>query len=167
MGNVAPDAPIITGPTIGKKGEQTEFTFVTTDLNRHDVSYYVEWGDDSNTGWTENFPSGEEISLSHDWSVPGTYMFRAKAKDIYDVESNWSEPFTVTITEKTLLLGFITNLSSYEEYNIFEGKFLICIGLNPIITRFYSSEETILISNDYIGKITEQYVLGIFNSVVV
>ncbi len=167
MGNVAPDAPIITGPTIGKKGEQTEFTFVTTDLNGHDVSYYVEWGDDSNTGWTENFPSGEEITLSHDWSVPGTYMFRAKAKDIYDVESNWSEPFTVTITEKTLLLGFITNLSSNEEYNIFDVKFLLYMGLNPIITRFYSSEETILISNDYTGKITEQYVLGIFNSVVV
>jgi len=167
MGNLAPDVPSITGPTIGKKGEQMEFTFVTTDINGHDVSYYVEWGDGSNTEWTENYPSGEEVTLSHNWSVPGTYMFRAKAKDIYDVESDWSESYSVTITEKTLLLGFITNMSSNEEYITFDAKLLIYIGLNPINTRFYSSEETILISNDYTGKITEQYLLGIFNTVII
>jgi len=167
IGNISPDAPTITGPTYGKKGEYNDYNFITTDMNGHDVSFYVDWGDGLNSGWTEYYPSGNEISLSHSWSDPGIYMFRAKAKDIYDSESDWSEQFTVTITEKTLLFGFISNMSSNEDCTTFKVKLLILIGLNPINTKFYSSEETILISNDYIGKITEKYIFGIFNSVVV
>jgi len=167
MGNLAPDAPSITGPTSGKKGEEYEYTFVSTDLNGHDVSYYVEWGDGSNTGWTDYYASGVEVTLGHTWSNQGAYNITAKAKDIHDVESEWSETLTVNITQKAFFIGLITNMSSNEESTTFNAKLLFCVRLMPFESKFYSSEKKIIISNQYTGRISERFIIGIFNAVIV
>jgi hypothetical protein len=167
MGNIPPDKPTITGPTSGKKGEKIEYTFVTTDLNGHDIKYYIDWGDGNNSGWTDYYTSGEEVTISHTWDKKGTFIIEAKAKDIYDAESDWSELFLVTITQKAFLVGFITNMSSNGEFTTFHTKLLLYIGLNPFESKFYSSGEEILISNEYSGRISEKFIIGIFNAIIV
>jgi hypothetical protein len=166
MGNLAPNAPSITGPTNGKKGEEYEYTFVSTDLNGHDIKYYIEWGDYIEE-WTDFYTSGEEVKLRHTWSNQGAYNITAKAKDILDTESEWSEQFIVNITQKTFIIGLITNMSSNEELTTFKAKLLFYLTILPFNSKFCSSRENIIISDQYIGRINERFIIGIFDAAIV
>ncbi len=83
--------PEINGPNRGMPGIDYDFTFVSTHPDNQNISYYVDWGDKTNSGWTSFHYAGEEITLNHSWSKEGTYIIKAKAKDIYEEESLWSE----------------------------------------------------------------------------
>jgi len=87
--NHAPETPSIDGNKIGTIGNTYEYTLVTTDPDSDDVWYYVDWGDDTNSGWVGLHLSGEPITLSHTWEQRGTYTVKVKAKDVYDAESEW------------------------------------------------------------------------------
>lgn len=97
--NLPPDLPMITGPTIGAEGLEYEYNFETTDPEGEDVYYYVEWGDETSSGWVGPYSSGIGITLNHTWIIPDVYEIRAKAKDITDAESEWSDVYPVTIVE--------------------------------------------------------------------
>jgi len=87
--NDPPNKPTITGETQGYIGESYEYTFTTTDSDDDDIWYYIEWGDNSNSGWIGPYNSGDVVTRSHIWDEEGTYTIRAKAKDIFDDESDW------------------------------------------------------------------------------
>ena len=87
--NEAPDTPDITGPTSGTAGEEYEYSFITTDPNGDDVYYYIDWGDNQTEEWIGPYESSEEVKVSHTWDEEGTYALKAKAKDIYNAESDW------------------------------------------------------------------------------
>jgi len=84
-----PEPPSITGETEGQYGEEYEYTFVSTDPEDQDIRYYIDWGDGTNSGWIGPYNSGQEITESHTWDARDTYTIRAKAKDIFDEESQW------------------------------------------------------------------------------
>ena len=89
--NNPPDSPTITGPTSGKAGEYHRYTFQTTDPEGHEIYYYVDWGDDTSTHvWAGPYNSGEALSLDHLYTFEGTYIIKAKAKDHYDMVSEWA-----------------------------------------------------------------------------
>ncbi len=94
--NMPPSAPSIDGPSSGKTNVGYDYIFATADPEGHDISYFVDWGDDKITDWTDFESSGTEKELTYMWTKQGTYIIKAKAKDIYNAESNWSE-FEVTI----------------------------------------------------------------------
>jgi len=87
--NDPPNKPTITGETQGYIDESYEYTFTTTDSDDDDIWYYVEWGDSSNSGWIGPYNSGDVVTKSHTWDEEGTYTIRAKAKDVFDDESDW------------------------------------------------------------------------------
>ena len=89
------------GPTDGLVGINYEYTFTATDPDDDNISYYVDWGDENFSGWTELHPSGESITLSHNWGIEGTYNISVKVKDEYGLESVWSDMLSVEITEPT------------------------------------------------------------------
>jgi hypothetical protein len=100
--NNPPEKPTIDGPTSGKPGTAYTYTFCTTDPDGDDVSYYVDWGDGTTTDWTTPSASGVNVTVSHKWTKKGTYTIKAKAKDIYGAESDWttlsmSIPRTISI----------------------------------------------------------------------
>lgn len=88
--NNPPNKPTIDGPSSGKTGEEQTYMFSSTDSEGDDISYYVNWGDGSNSGWQGPYPSGTEITLNHTWMIEGTFTIKAKAKDEYDEESDWA-----------------------------------------------------------------------------
>jgi len=90
IGNFPPDKPDLTGQISGETGETYLFHFKTTDPNGDNVYYFLDWGDTTNTGWIGPYPSGEERWATHSWSQEGTYTVKVKAKDTYDVESDWT-----------------------------------------------------------------------------
>ena len=89
-GDSPPYAPLITGPTSGKAGISYNYNLSSTDPNGDNVYYYVDWGDNTNSGWLGPYSSGEMVTVSHTWSLKGTYTIKAKAKDIYGAESDWA-----------------------------------------------------------------------------
>jgi len=94
--NQPPDAPIIKGPSKVKvtlKSTQGpgpyNYSFNATDPDGDNVSYFIDWGDGTSTGWIGPYESGIAIIVSHTWSAQGTYTVRAKAKDIHGAEGPW------------------------------------------------------------------------------
>ena len=90
-----PDAPDIDGPPSGITGIEYEYTFNSIDPDGEDVYYYIDWGDDTFDDWFGPFASGTDATASHIWDEDGEYTIKTKAKDIYDLESDWA---TLTVT---------------------------------------------------------------------
>jgi hypothetical protein len=88
--NYAPIKPSISGPTRGLPGEKYSFTFNVTDPEGEDYQLYVDWGDGTNSNWLGPYNSGEELTLEHTWSTTKIYTIKAKAKDVNEDESEFS-----------------------------------------------------------------------------
>ena len=94
--NTPPRKPIITGESNGKAGTEYNYSFVSTDPDVDEISYFIDWGDNTSTGWTSILPSGEVFNSSHNWSKRGYYVIKAKAKDTYGAECDW-ETFEISM----------------------------------------------------------------------
>jgi len=108
-----PEPPI--GSSSGKINEEYTYSAYTTDPNGDDLFYFFDWSDGSDSGWQGPFQSGETCTVSHTWSEKGSYEIKVKAKDIYDLESAWSDPLIVSMPKiKTssfqLIYCFFTQL---------------------------------------------------------
>jgi len=90
-GNLPPGEPLIEGLINGVVDKTYLYDFLTVDPNGDDVYYYVDWGDDTNSGWVGPYDSDEYIHLSHKWTIKGTYLIKCKAKDVYGAEGPWGE----------------------------------------------------------------------------
>ncbi len=99
INNSSPITPLIFGEINGKTEIDYDYTFVTTDPNGNDLYYYIDWDDGTVKEWIGPYKSGEEVTVSHTWTTRGTYSIKAKAKDIFGAESNWTT-FEVTIPRK-------------------------------------------------------------------
>jgi len=118
--NEPPEEPTITGDSSGKPGTEYEYSFVSTDPEEDEISYFIDWGDNSTTDWASTLPSGEYYNSSHIWSEEGNYTIKAKAKDIYGAESDWA---TITVTmPKNKSIIFNSPLVTWilERFPIFE-----------------------------------------------
>ena len=98
------------GPTEGVIGVEYTFSTSTTDPEGENVSYLWDWGDGTTSEWTDFNDSGETVYASHIWTEVETYEIKVKAKDVYDVESGWSDPpLMIDILDVPLLeIGDIT-----------------------------------------------------------
>ena len=95
--NNPPNKPSINGPTKGKPGIVYNYIFVTTDIDNDEfVYYYIDWDDNTNSGWIGPYTPGQEVTMSHSWNEKDTYTIKCKAKDNYGAESDW-ETLSVTI----------------------------------------------------------------------
>jgi hypothetical protein len=83
------------------------FTFNATDPDRDDIYYFIDWGDGSTSGWSGPYRSSEEVIQNHTWIKKGTYLVRAKAKDIYDQEGPWGTMQIPFQQRGMLLLAFL------------------------------------------------------------
>ncbi|MCU0850939.1 MAG: PKD domain-containing protein [Candidatus Thermoplasmatota archaeon] len=96
--NHAPPTPVISGPSNGGINQEYEFS-VGSITDPEGDSYYCQWdwGDGNISDWLGPYASGQIATASHSWSIAGAYELKAKCKDEYDAESNWSEPHELTI----------------------------------------------------------------------
>jgi hypothetical protein len=103
--DTAPDAPSVPdGPTIGAVNVTYTFTTSAIDPDGDQVRIVFDWdepiaGQDSTVQTeTEYHGSGEPVSASYQWSAAGFYYVRTKAIDPWGLESDWSAPLEVRIT---------------------------------------------------------------------
>ena len=108
VANLPPSIPEVDGSTNGKAGVQYTYKFRSTDPDGDDVSYCVNWEDDTGEVCIGPFTSGDEVTDTHKWSKEGSYVVKVKARDIYNAESDWA---TLTVTMpysyNKLILAFL------------------------------------------------------------
>lgn len=85
------------GTDSGKPGTSYTYSTYTIDPNGDQISYMFDWDDGTTSEWLGPYSSGEVMEASHTWSKKGSYDVRVKAKDVSDLESDWSDPFPVTM----------------------------------------------------------------------
>ena len=92
---VKPERP--SGAASGKPGIEYVFSSRTTDPFGLDIFYLWDWGDGTVSEWIGPYDSGEECNASHSWSEKGNYNIKVKARNIDNVESEWSNPLPITM----------------------------------------------------------------------
>jgi hypothetical protein len=117
-------SPIITGPIKGKTGVALNFNFTAIDPEDDQIYYFIDWGDDENTGWIGPYNSGEQISKSHTWLTMNNFTVRAKAMDTYYHESNWST-ININIPKIYIYKPIIIQIfKMFEQISFIKGKFI-------------------------------------------
>ena len=109
INNQPPDTPTIDGRALGKTGIPNPYTFTTIDVNGDDVYYYIDWGDGQVDEWVGPYNSSEIAEITHIWDTKGIYTIKAKAKDVYDMESDWGTLKVIMPTEYATH-GFLQHL---------------------------------------------------------
>ena len=89
--NNPPSKPTISGPNGGRPGIMYTFNFNSVDPDGDNVSYFIKWGDGTSDGWTPYTCSGTNMPIAHTWDYICDCPIRAKAKDIYGKEGEWSD----------------------------------------------------------------------------
>ena len=118
--NYPPLAPSITGTSKGKPGTSYDYTFLTTDPNKDQIHYFVNWGDDTEDILEGPYESGDPVTASHIYAEKGTYSIKVKAIDKYGSESKWgtfavSMPKSKTINIPLFLQEFFQRFPFFEK----------------------------------------------------
>jgi len=96
--NYPPDTPPApTGAVLGVINGTYEFTCTGTDPNRQQVYYKWDWGDGEVSDWEGPFASGDPVAASHTWAANGSYEVKAKVRDPFGEETEWSTGTAVTV----------------------------------------------------------------------
>ena len=98
------------GPASGKIGSAYVYSTSTHDPDDNQVFYKWDWGDGNVSDWMGSYNSGEMASASHQWNEKGTYSILVKAKDIYDEESDWSDPLSIIMPRNKGLPGLFFDI---------------------------------------------------------
>jgi hypothetical protein len=85
------------GPSTGRVKNEYSYSVSTTDPDDNRILYLFDWDDGTDSGWLGPYESGEECHSSHSWISQGAYNIRVKAKDVYNAESEWSDPLSVSM----------------------------------------------------------------------
>ncbi len=96
----APTKPNISGPLSGKTKTNYYYKFVSENPSNSDLYYYIDWGDGNIEVWFGPYSAGKEIIISHSWDDKGSFNIQAKAKDVYELESDWNNLIITIPREK-------------------------------------------------------------------
>jgi len=99
ISNYPPENLTLDGQNSGCEGEELTFSFSATDPEGDDIYYFLDWGDGTNSGWIGPYVSGETGETTNSWDTVGTYNVKARAQDINNKLSDWSDPLIVNIVE--------------------------------------------------------------------
>jgi len=164
--NLPPYKPTIEGPSNGEINIQYNFTLNIIEPERDNVYYYIDWSDENESGWIGPYAYGQTITATHAWSKPKIYEIRIKVKDTFGAESNWSEPFTMYITEKVFLIGLIQNVNKSEGVTIFNMTRGIIVKFNPIVVKKCSSVPILILNNNSLGYVGIRFIIGKFYAII-
>jgi PKD repeat protein len=104
--NLPPDIPIIEGPLEIAKDEYCWYNISYNDpdgspIYVYNIVFNIDYG-----FWDGPFePSEREYQYYGNWSEEGDYIVKAKAKDPYDAESDWSE-IIITVSKSKSINDF-------------------------------------------------------------
>ena len=104
--NLAPSAPEMEGPKVGKTGQYYDLSMSSSDFEGQDVYYYIDWGDGAIEYWFGPKNSSQTVTFSHKFKDAGSITITTKAKDTLDEIS----------AESTLNILILKNRSQSEPF---------------------------------------------------
>ncbi len=166
--NHPPTIPLISGNLSGFINQVSIFTFSSFDQDYNALLYYIDWGDHTNSGWVGPFNTSDSLILGHAYSSPGQFSITAKAKDIFDFESAFSDPFLFHVQAPMISFDIatkglfsvtikISNIGEVDAHNIRwslscpTGFFLTGSHSSGNISSISSGQEIIIKSEPIIG----------------
>lgn len=85
-----PETPILTGPVEGKPNIEYEYILSAIEPENESLQFYIEF-EGGEGFWIQGlFSSGETVTVPHVWNKKGTFLVRAKARDVNGMESPWA-----------------------------------------------------------------------------
>ncbi len=112
-GIASPESPSIEGPSDGKVNDSLMFCGESQDPNNDKIRYYFDWGDGSNSGWTDYKTSGIRVYSFHTYSNKGTYTMRLIVEDIDKMQSEAIKTVTIkggnSVSINPVILRFLNN----------------------------------------------------------
>jgi hypothetical protein len=98
------------GPTPIKPGKSYLYSTKTIDPNGHKVCYLWDWGDNTTSEWIGPFNSDQTATATHSWEEKGTYTVKVKSRDVFGLESEWSDPLSVRVPRSFFFGSFLETL---------------------------------------------------------
>ncbi|MFW6121389.1 MAG: PKD domain-containing protein [Petrotogales bacterium] len=100
--NNPPETPVKpSGPTSIEVGVEYQYSSSTFDVDGDQIRYKFDWGD-GHSNWSEFVASNNSLAMSHSWSSVSTYKVRVIAQDENGLNSSWSLPLNVTVSQAGL-----------------------------------------------------------------
>ncbi len=84
-----PDKP--TGPESGEIMQVYSYSSQAVDPEGHQLFYWFDWGDGTNTGWQGPVASGAAFSADHSWDEEDSYIVKVRVKDDPNGDDNPSD----------------------------------------------------------------------------
>lgn len=116
VADAAPQTPMIItgGGTLAKKTSMN-FASIGNDYQRRQMSFIYDWGDGTTTT-TRLFSIWEYVSpmvmmyypTDHSWAASGTYSVRVKTVNTGGLESDWSSPRSIVVTNAAPAVPTVT-----------------------------------------------------------
>jgi hypothetical protein len=85
-----PTKPTIKGQSGGTVGSEYQYYFMSIDPEGYNITYCIDWGDNTSEVCIGPCPSGEQASAKHAWCEQGDYTIKAKARNTHGAESDWA-----------------------------------------------------------------------------
>ena len=101
-GNNPPDIPLV--PLGSSSGDIGNYTFLssTIDPDEDSISIKFDWGEGTESQWSDYVASGDTVSMTHFYADSGIFYIQAKAKDEEGAESDWSNSHMLDISRAIL-----------------------------------------------------------------
>jgi len=98
--NLPPGIPLVpAGPDTGYVDSTYEFSTAGGDPNGDSIMFQFDWGNGDTSAWSAPAAESASVGMTHSWPVAGEFSVRARARDVKDLTSDWSDAHLVTVKE--------------------------------------------------------------------
>jgi PKD repeat protein len=87
------------GPTFIELGVEYAFESSSFDIDGDDLRIKFDWGDGNFSDWSEPISSNSTTGFTYYWNDISSYFVRAISQDSYGLNSSWSQPLIITVSE--------------------------------------------------------------------
>jgi hypothetical protein len=85
------------GPDTGYVDSTYGFWTAGGDPNGDSILFQFDWGNGDTSAWSDPVPESTYVRMTHSWPGAGEFSIRARAKDVNDLMSDWSDVHILTV----------------------------------------------------------------------
>ena len=93
-----------------KVGEEEKYLSTTLDPDDDELYYLFDFGDGANSEWIGPYDTWDLVEIGHIFEKRGEYEIKVKAKDSTGLETDWSEPFSVSVPRYRFFFSKLINI---------------------------------------------------------